>query len=373
MGSKLVIQEDAYEFDVVVVGAGIIGLAIADQLSGRYKNILLVEKERTLGQHTSSRNSGVIHSGIYYPKNSLKASLCLKGNQLLYGFLKKYNIPHKNCGKLIVATDAKEANELELIYQKGIANNVPDLQFFNSRQIEDLQPGIKACRAIHVPSAGIVDAHSLMHQIRKNIVQKDVVMLYNNRVSDIKHNDDIYKVFFDGKDFCAKTKIVINAAGLWSDQISQMVGIKDYKLEWHKGEYYKTNKYRRNMKCLIYPLPDKNSLGIHTVIDMDGGISFGPNAYSTNKIDYNVDDSHQQEFCDKINKYLDISYDDLWIDSSGIRPKIKQKKGFRDFVISNEKDKGYENFINLIGIESPGLTCCFSIAEYVENIIENEA
>jgi L-2-hydroxyglutarate oxidase LhgO len=365
----LVDLDDVYNFDVVIVGAGVVGLATAHELAKHYENILIVEKENSIGQHTSSRNSGIIHSGIYYPPRTLKSSLCLKGNTLLYDFLLKHDVPHNKCGKLIVASTFDEIEKLDAIYQNGIENKVQGLRFLTVDEIKKAEPNINAIKAIYVPTTGIVNAHQLMNQIRHNIIEDDVVVIYNNTVSAIKYNEKQYTLSFTEVDFHVQSKVVINAAGLWSDKIAQMIGINDYELEWYKGEYYKTNKYR-GMNHLVYPLPDENSLGIHTVIDLEGNLSFGPNAYFVNKVDYDINFLNHQEFCDKINKYLSISHNDIWPDTSGIRPKIKQQSGFRDFVIANEADKGYKNFINLIGIESPGLTCCFSIAEYVKNIIE---
>jgi L-2-hydroxyglutarate oxidase LhgO len=358
-----------YEFDAVVIGAGIVGLAIASQLSHKFNNVLIVEKESSFGQHTSSRNSGVIHSGIYYPKGTLKSSLCINGNRLLYHFLQRYNLPHKQCGKLIVATTEKEVSQLDIIYRRGMANAVPNLTILDPQKIKEIQPEIKAIKAIQVPSAGIVDAHSLMLQLRNNFTKNNGVVVYNTAVSDVSLLNDKYVLSFEGEDYNVGSRIVINSSGLWSDQIAQMLGIEEYEIEWYKGEYYKTNKYP-HMNCLIYPLPSEHGLGIHTVLDMGGNLSFGPNAYYVSDVDYSINDLNHQHFCDSINKYLDISCKDIWADTAGVRPKIKKQAGFKDFIIKNEVDKGYKNFINLVGIESPGLTSCLAIAEYVEKIIE---
>ena len=189
-------------------------------------------------------------------------------------------------------------------------------------------------------------------------------------VSNIKHYNDHYTVSFSNLDYEVKSRIVVNSTGLWCDKVSSMVGIDDYKLHLCKGEYYKTSQYRNQIHSLIYPLPTELSLGIHIVIQLDGTIGFGPNAYFVDEIDYDIDDTHKQDFLKQINTYLDLDEDDLSEDFTGIRPKIQQKgKQPHDFIITNESEKGYDNFINLIGIESPGLTSSLAISKYVKGLI----
>ena len=364
------------EVDVVIVGAGIVGLSVAEKLSHSFDNILLVEKEDSFGRHISSRNSEVIHSGIYYPQNTLKAKLCVKGNELLYNFLEKNNLPYKKCGKLIIAIQKNELPILDELYQNGISNGVKNLEIISSKKAKEMEPLFKSCGALFVPSTGIMDTHKVMKKLEFLSEQNGVLISYNTEISAIQKQDDEYILSFKSDDFQVKTKILINCAGLWSDKISEMVGINseknDYKLLFCKGEYYKTTKYK-DIKHLVYPVPDPKGifLGIHTRINLNGELSFGPNAYYVDKIDYQMDDSYHQEFYESVKNFLEIDFDDISQDDCGIRAKL-QKEGekFRDFVISNEKNKGFPNFINLIGIESPGLTCCLSIAEYVEKIIE---
>jgi L-2-hydroxyglutarate oxidase LhgO len=360
------------EFDVVIIGAGVIGLAVARELSEVYENVLLVEKEKSFGQHTSSRNSEIIHSGIYYPKKTLKTKMCIEGNKLMYQFLEKYNIPHKKCGKLIVATNRKEEEVLEQLYQRGIENGVEALTMLDKKGIKKLEPNIKATKAIHVPITGIVDSHLVMLNLKRISQQNGVLSVYNTEISEIKLKNDIYELTTTGEDVIIQTKIVVNAAGLWSDKIAKMVGIDKYKIYWCKGEYYQTNKYK-NMNMLIYPTPDPNgkSLGIHTVLDLNGNLSFGPNAYYVNEVKYGIGEENRVQFHAAINSYLDLDLCDLYPAHAGIRPKLQEKDSlFKDFVIKNEDDLGYNNFINLIGIESPGLTGCLSIAKYVREIIK---
>ncbi len=363
-------NNDTYEFDVIIIGAGIIGLAIANELSSLFDNILLVEKENGFGKHVSSRNSEVIHSGIYYEKNSLKAKLCFEGNKLLYEFAKKYDIKYENCGKIIIATNSAETKKLESLMDNGIQNGLQGLQILNTNEVKNKEPLINSNGGLLVPSSGIIDSHGVMEKLEYLIKSNNHTIVYNTTVTNIQHESDSYKLSFKKLDYNAESKIIINCAGLWSDKIANMVGIKDYNIHYCKGEYYKTFKYRNKIQSLIYPLPSKISLGIHIVLHLDGTIGFGPNAYYVKKINYAMKNTHKKEFLKNINHYLNINENELIEDFSGIRPKIqKEGEAVQDFIIKNEYEKGYENFINLIGIESPGLTSSLAIAKYIKKII----
>ena len=331
---------------------------------------MVIEKETSFGKHVSSRNSEVIHSGLYYEPDSLKAKLCVEGNRLMYDFAQKYNINHSNCGKLIVITKIEELSRLEALRQNGLQNGVEDLQILTREQVSQREPLIKSAAAIYVPSAGIVDSHTVMQKLEYLIKSNDSNIVYNIQVEDIRHNNDHYILSFTDIDYEAKSKIIINATGLWCDKVSAMLGINDYKLNFCKGEYYKTSQYRNQIHSLIYPLPTELSLGCHIVIHLDGTIGFGPNAYYVDEIDYSMDDRHKPDFLEQINTYLNLNEKDLSKDFTGIRPKIQNKgEAARDFIIINESEKGYANFINLIGVESPGLTSSLAISKYIKDII----
>jgi len=364
-------MSDIYEFDAIVIGAGVIGLSIAKELSEIYDNILIVEKECSFGHHTSSRNSEIIHSGIYYPEKTLKTKLCIEGNKLLYSFLQKHNLPYKKCGKLIVATNVHEEVVLEELYKQGLKNGVNSLSLISKEEIAKIEPDVKATRAILAPETGIVDSHSLMSKLEQIAQEQNVTFSYNTKINDIFKKNNFYHLTIEKEDIILTSKLVINCAGLWSDQIANMIGINNYKLYWNKGEYFKTTRYK-NMNKLIYPVPDPSGkyLGIHTVLDLDGNISFGPNAYYVDNIDYKLTDKNKIQFYKSIKRYLEIEPEDLSPAMSGVRPKVQsQNENFRDFIIKNETNLGYNNFINLIGIESPGLTCCLSIAKHIKEII----
>ena len=330
----------------------------------------MIEKESTFGRHVSSRNSEVIHSGLYYEPDSLKAILCVKGNRLMYDFAHKYNINHSNCGKLIVIPDLEELPKLEELMENGMKNNVEQLEIISGEEVHIREPIIKAACGLSVPSTGIIDSHAFMHKLAYLITSGESNIVYNTEVNQISHEDDGYMLSFKNMDYAAKSRIVVNSAGLWCDEISAMVGIDDYKLHICKGEYYKTNMYRNQLNSLIYPLPTKNSLGSHIVLHLDGTIGFGPNVYYVDEVDYSINDSNKKIFLTHINKYLDLPADALTEDFAGIRPKIQAPgEPSQDFIIENEKEQGFDNFINLIGIESPGLTSSLAIAEYVSELI----
>lgn len=358
--------------DTLIIGAGVIGLAIAAELAKKNEDIVVVEKEASFGRHTSSRNSEVIHSGIYYPQNTLKATLCVRGVQLLYDYLEAHNIAYNKCGKLIVASDKAEEVELQKLKVNGEKNGVTGLTLINQKLCRAMEPLIKAESALLVLATGIMDTHGLMRSLEQEAEANDAFIVYDMEVVSIQKDEDKYHVgFADGEIF--EVRRLINAAGLWSDKIAEMIGIDTNKhnlqLHWCKGEYYKTSKVK-GVKHLIYPVPDDISLGIHLTIDLAGNCRFGPSAYYVDQLNYAMDESFKNEFVLSINKYLDLPEDYLDLDDSGIRPKL-QKPGdkFRDFYIKAEDEKGYHNFINIIGIESPGLTAALAIAEYVNNLL----
>jgi len=358
--------------NILIIGAGVVGLAIAEKLSKTLEDIVVVEKEESFGRHTSSRNSEVIHSGIYYPQETLKAILCVRGVELMYKYLEEHNVPYNNCGKLIVACDPEEEKELLLLQENGIRNGVKELSIIDEEECKALEPLIKAHKALKVNSTGILDTHKFMNSLANQAEDKDAFVVYNMEVVEINKISDKYQVSFTNGEIY-EADWVINCAGLYSDEISGMVGIDpvkhDLKLHWCKGEYFKTTKIN-SIKRLIYPIPDKISLGIHLSINLAGNCRFGPNAYYVDKLDYSMNEKFKKDFVFSINKYLDLKEEDLQMDDCGIRPKLQRSgENFRDFYIKEESEKGYPKLINTIGIESPGLTASLAIAEYVEKLI----
>jgi L-2-hydroxyglutarate oxidase LhgO len=367
--------------EITIIGAGIVGLAIAEKISEKHENVFLIEKNLSFGQETSSRNSEVIHAGIYYTRDSLKAKLCVEGKWLLYDYCKKYDIPFNNCGKLIVATTQEEIAVIEGIKQTALRNGVDDILVLEKDQIAELEPNIFAMKALFSPSTGIVDSHSLMKQYETNAINNGCQIVYGSEVTGISQIKNGYKVELldaDKNYYSFSTGIVINSAGLTSDKVSELVGISDdsLKIVFCKGEYFRINPPKNKLiSRLIYPVPHPNmeGIGIHVTIDMGGGVKLGPDVkyLESNVYDYKLTSSKQEAFYKSAKKFLPfLEFDDLAPEMAGIRPKI-QKPGeqLRDFYIMEESDRGYPGFINLIGIESPGLTSSIAIAKYVNGLI----
>jgi len=362
--------------DIAVIGAGAVGLAVALELSKRYKNIVVFEKEDSFGRHTSSRNSETVHSGIYYPHGSLKAELSLRGNGLLYSFMRENNVSFNNCGKYIIASSKDEIPEIERLFANGIKNGVPGVRIADGREIEEREPLVRAVSGVHVPTAGIMNSYELMKRLETLAKENGVLFAYRTCVTGIERKNGKYEIRSEDG-YTISADIVVNCGGLFSDKVASLAGIdvenSRYTLSFCKGEYYKSDNVK-SMNMLIYPVPspDGRSLGIHNRLFTDGTVAFGPNAYylDQNIADYSMDDSNKAEFLYSLSLFMKRDITDIYPYDCGIRPKL-QKEGekFRDFVIKNESESGLKNFINLIGIESPGLTSCLAIAEYVSGII----
>lgn len=369
------------DVNITIIGSGVVGLAIASHLSKKYDNIFVIEKHKRFGQETSSRNSEVIHSGIYYQKGSLKAKLCVAGKEKLYKLCRDEDIPFNNCGKLIVATSEAELDALDALQEKAKGNGVFDLEVLDGKQVHELEPNVNAIRALFSPSTGIIDTHSLMKQFEKTSVINGVQFAYGSEVRSIVQQNGGYEVGLldaDGNTFSFSCNMVINCAGLESSTVAAMMDMKDddYRMYFVKGEYFKINPPKNRMvKRLIYPVPGQKlvGLGIHSTIDLSGGLKLGPSAFylDENVYDYSVNNENSHNFYESAKKFLPfIEPDDLSPDQAGIRPKIQAPGDpAKDFIIKNEADRGFKNFINLIGIESPGLTSSIAIAEYVEELI----
>lgn len=364
------------DVDITIIGAGVVGLATARELSEKYENIIVVDRHNSFGQETSSRNSEVIHSGIHYPPGSLKANLCVEGNRMLYDICDKNDIGYEKLGKFIVATDEEEIGILEALKQRGEENGVVGLVFYEPTDIKKIEPYVNAKLAIHSPDSGIIDSHGLMRYFANAAKSKGVLIVYNSEVTGVNKENFGFKFKVKNSDGTTQeftTKILINSAGLCSDKIAEMASIDideaGYRLHPCKGDYFSWNK--SFLHHLIYPIPEKFSIGIHAGLDLNHDIKFGPNAYFVDEIDYGVE-SEKEEFYNSIRKYLPtIDLNDLSPAMSGIRPKLQtQNEDFRDFVICHESERGLIGLINLIGIESPGLTAAPAIAKYVSEMTD---
>ncbi len=364
---------------ITIIGSGVCGLALSYALSKKYSDILVVERHDAFGRETSSRNSEVIHAGIYYPKDSLKAQLCARGKELLYEVCQKHNIPHQKIGKILVACNEKDSLTLSAIQQNALENQVCNLRFLNSRELATMAPTIRAHQALLSPDTGILDSHQLMNFLYLQSKNNGVTFAFNTTITEIQKTSSGYHVTVEESSkeiFSFQTEIVINAAGLSADKIAQLVGIdikqNKYKIYYNKGQYFRiANPKKFSIKQLIYPTPNATDLGIHITPDLAGGLRLGPDARYISDIDYQINPEDKKIFWASVNRFLaSLKIDDLVEDTAGIRAKLQSpSEHFRDFVIKEESSLGFKNFINLIGIESPGLTSCLAIAEKVKTFL----
>jgi len=364
--------------NIVVIGAGVVGLAVAAELSQKNEEVYVFEKNAKFGEETSSHNSGVIHSGIHYPPNTLKARLCVKGNTMLYDICEKYKIPHKRLGKLTVAIGEQEIDELNKLMRMGEANGAEDLQFLNGEAVKKLEPHVEVEKALYSPSTGIVEPDEVMSYFYEKAHRNNAVFVFGTEVMSLKKTDEGYEVsgVSIGEKFSVTARTVVNCAGLHSDKIAEAVGLDvdklGYRLHLCKGDYFRVAG-KPPVKMLVYPVPQGAGLGIHLTPDMGGSVRLGPNAYYVDKIDYTVESS-DKEFREDVRRFMPvIEKYNIQVDSSGIRPKLQgPNDSFKDFVIRHEADRGLFGFINLVGIESPGLTAAPAIGELVAEIYQNE-
>ena len=361
---------------ITIIGAGVVGLAVAGELSSRYDNIIVLERHDTFGQETSSRNSEVIHSGIYYPEGSLKARLCIDGAERLYEICKRYSIAHKKLGKLIVAVEQSEVGILEKLYKNGQRNNVKGLTILDRGAVNRMEANTKAIASLYSPDTGIVDSHSLMKYFYNAAKDNGVLFGFNSEVNRLDKESDGFVIGIQQDDYQFKSKVVINCAGLSSDYIAKLTGINiqksGYKLKYCKGSYFSYAK-SSPVKMLIYPVPHEElvGLGVHATLDLGGRLRFGPDTEYIENIDYGVDANKRERFYESALKIIrGLDKDALVPDMAGIRPKLSGKnETARDFVIKDEAEKGLDGLINLIGIESPGLTASPAIAKAVADMV----
>ncbi len=372
-----------FKSDITIIGAGVIGLAIAAQVAGHNKAVYVLEKNERFGQEISSRQSGVIHSGIYYPYGSLKAKLCVEGNRLLYELCRKHGIGHRRLGKLIVAASDEETAQLQELKERGQRNGAEGLQILSRRELKKLEPNVEGVAALLSPSTGIIDAHALMEYFAARAKEGRAGITYRKNVVGIEKLSDGYKVTVAESDkdkFSFATRILINCAGLQCDRIAELAGIDinkaNYRLHYCKGEYFSVGGGKNKLvNRLIYPVPEIKftGLGVHVTLDLEGRMRLGPKAEYVSGIDYTVDTGHKDSFYNSAKRMMPfIEYEDLEPEMAGIRPKLQGPgEDFKDFVIRDETDKALPGFIDLIGIESPGLTSSPAIGLYVAGIVKS--
>jgi L-2-hydroxyglutarate oxidase LhgO len=369
------------DFDITVVGAGVVGLAIAARLAEKHPNLVVLEKNEKYGMETSSRNSEVVHAGIYYPPGSLRATLCVEGRDELYSICRQHNIAHKQITKLITATNQEELKKLDPLYQNGLKNGV-ELKMLDRAETLKLEPNIKTVGAIFSPLTGILSAHELMDFFYHTALQNGATVQHRCEVVGIEPIKNGYRITIEesGLRSSFTSEKVINAAGLSCDGVAEMIGIdpdrSGYRLVFAKGSYFAvTSSKARLISRLVYPVPHNEGLGVHALVDLGGRLKFGPDLeYLSDKhFDYAVDESKRHAFGESIRHILPAVRDeDISPDMSGMRSKLQRPGGPpRDFVIVHERERGFEGFVNLIGIDSPGLTASPAIARYVERLLSS--
>jgi L-2-hydroxyglutarate oxidase LhgO len=364
-------------FSATVIGAGVVGLAVAERLSRTHRDVLVLERHETCGRETSSRNSEVVHAGIYYPPGFIKADLCREGNRLLYEACARWGVPHRRVGKLIVAGGEEDGQELHRIRAQAERNGVRDLRFLTPREIRRLEPHVRAREALYSPSTGIVDSHRFMQALLHSLQDAGAMAAFRSEVTAARPEDGGWGVEINGGEYRFRTRVLVNSAGLRSDRVAALCGIDveaaDYRIKYCKGSYFSASP-APSLRHLVYPAPEKGKegLGIHATVDLAGRIRFGPDVEYVDRIDYAVDESRRGRFHEAVRRYLPgIEAEALQPDLCGIRPKLQgPDEAYRDFVIREESDRGLPGLVNLVGIESPGLTASLAIGRRVAALAE---
>jgi L-2-hydroxyglutarate oxidase LhgO len=364
---------------LTVVGAGVVGLAVAARLALRFPDLVVLERRDRHGTEASSRNSEVIHAGIYYPTGSLKALHCVRGKELLYEACTRHRIPHRRTGKLVVATHPGEGGELEELLARGRANGV-ELERIGAEACRRLEPHVRAVAGLLSPSTGIVSAHGLMDALLHQARQAGAHLQTRAELVGLERRDRDYRLTLrtpDGTESFT-SEAVVNAAGLEADTVAALAGIDvdsaGYRLHWWKGSYFAVAGTKaRVLSRLVYPVPDSVSLGIHAVLGLDGRLRFGPDAdhLPERRPDFTVDETKRADFARGVQRLVtEIGEDDLTPDLAGIRAKLQGPgDAVRDFVVAEESGRGLPGLVNLLGIDSPGLTSSLSLAEAVDGLL----
>lgn len=374
--------------DCVVIGAGVVGLAVARALALAGREVLVLEAQGTIGTGTSARNSEVIHAGLYYPPDSLKARLCVRGRDLLYAYCAARGVPHRRCGKLIVATASHELERLEALAQRAAANGVHDLQWLDAAAARALEPALACAAALHSPSTGIIDSHALMLALQGDLERAGGMVVLHSKVNSAKVLDGraqeaILLEVNEGTLLQART--VVNAAGLQACAVARRFsGLAARHVPTPcvaKGNYF-TLTGKAPFRRLIYPVPQEGGLGVHLTLDLAGRAKFGPDVQWLKggdgfdaPDDFTVDAARAAAFYGAVRRYWpDLPGGALAPGYAGIRPKIKIDGAIADdFYIAGPQQHGVRGLVNLFGIESPGLTSALAIAEWVLQLLAEAA
>jgi L-2-hydroxyglutarate oxidase LhgO len=365
--------------ELVVIGAGVVGLSVARSLALSGREVLVLEREAAIGMGTSSRNSEVIHAGIYYPAGSLKARLCVQGRQMMYGYCAERGIDHRRCGKLIVAHTPTQVAGLPGIVAKACANGVKDLVMLSAAEARALEPHLACEAALLSPSTGIVDSHGLMLALQGDLEHAGGMVVCHSAVAAVSKTDGGFVVrTADGSELLAR--MLVNAAGLQACSVAERIGglpAAQVPRPWYaKGNYFTLTTGRSPFERLIYPAPEPDKhlagLGVHLTIDLGGQVKFGPDVqWMEDPHDLSVDPARGETFCAEVRRYWPGLPDGgLQPGYAGMRPKISgPHEAAADFRIDGPAVHGVPGLVNLFGIESPGLTSSLAIGEHVAGML----
>jgi L-2-hydroxyglutarate oxidase LhgO len=361
--------------DVAVIGAGVVGLAIARALSLAGRSVLILEAEPVFGSHTSSRNSEVIHAGIYYPKDSKKALTCVRGRHLLYAYCRAHDVPHRRLGKLLVASSEDEVPALERLKVHAEANGVADLEWLDAHQIAELEPFVRAVRGLFSPSSGIVDSHALMAAFLRDARQAGAELVVASPIVSGMVRDDGIELAVGGTEpMSIVCDGVVNSAGLFAQSVARSIrGVPEHTIPdsyYAKGHYF-TMTGRSPFSHLVYPIPAPGGLGVHVTLDLAGQVRFGPDVSWIDGVDYGFDESRAASFYAAVRAYFpELRDGSLQPGYTGIRPKLGPAGSpAQDFVVQGPRDHGVPGLVELFGIESPGLTSSLALAEDVGSLL----
>ena len=369
-------MSEAQDTDAVVIGAGVVGLAVARALAMAGREVIVLERAGAIGTETSSRNSEVIHAGIYYPTGSLKARSCVEGRRLLYDYLEAHKLPYRQCGKFIVATDEAQADALPGIAARAQANGVEGLEEIGAVQAMEAEPALNCLAALHSPVTGILDSHAYMLSLQGELEDHGGVVAFHADVERIEVTSEGFLLHVGGAaPMRLRAREVVNATGLFAPALAARIDGLDASFvptaHFAKGSYFALPG-RAPFSRLIYPAPEEAGLGIHLTLDMGGQVRFGPDVEwvkpdESGALDYRVDPARGEVFYEAIRRYWPGLPDGaLQPAYAGMRPKL-QKPGepSKDFLISGPEEHGVQGLVNLFGIESPGLTASLALADEV--------
>ncbi|WP_068827453.1 NAD(P)/FAD-dependent oxidoreductase [Pseudomonas sp. BMS12] len=358
--------------DLLIIGAGALGLACAARLAEPGRSCLIVESEALIGSHASSRNSEVIHAGLYYPPGSLKAELCLEGRERLYAWCEQHGVAHRRLGKLLVAVEENEVGRLESLQANARACGVDDLQTLDAQQLARLEPAVRGVSALLSPSTGIIDSHAYLQSLLAVAQSRGAQLVLHTRIDSLQTDPRGWQVegVSAGQPFTLHAQRVVNAGGAFAQQLARHTqGLGEVPpLHLCQGRYFSYSG-RSPLTHLIYPMPEANTagLGIHATLDLGGQLRFGPDMHYVPALDYGVDERLRQPFATAIARYFP-ALDPARLQPAycGIRPKLAGAgEPAADFVIQTPAAHGLAGLVNLFGIESPGLTASLAIAERV--------